>query len=187
MDSRTLRWLALLLPLASAGADAAVITATFSGTITEFDAQLADGTFVVGEPVSGSFVIDSEAVDSEPLPNEANYDLAVTDISVEFGAYPATSPTGHLFIRNGTAQPDEFGVSESFRLKDKRKPGILPTPAKPAKIRLVRPYGRNIRTGRMLTCASRKYSILRARMDAWGREPSSEQRWPSPSYMGLAS
>ena len=111
MDTRTLRWLALLLPLASASADAAAITATFGGTITDFDAQLADGTFVAGEPVSGSFVIDSEAVDSEPLPNEGNYDLAVTDISVEFGDYPATSATGYLFIRNGTAQPDEFGVS----------------------------------------------------------------------------
>ena len=111
MDTRTIRWLALLLPLASAGADAAAITATFSGTITEIDTQLADGTFVVGEPVSGSFVIDSEAVDGQPLPNEASYDLAVTDISVEFGDYPATSATGYLFIRNGTAQADEFGVS----------------------------------------------------------------------------
>jgi hypothetical protein len=111
MDTRFLRWLALALPLAAGAANAAAIHVTFGGTITYIDPTIADGTFTDGEAVSGSFLIDPDVVDAEPMPGEGSYDSAVTDLSVEFGSYPASAATGYLFIRNGAVQPDEVNVS----------------------------------------------------------------------------
>jgi hypothetical protein len=108
------RWLAVLLWLAPAGAGAEPITVIFSGTIAEIAPTIDDGTFAVGAPVSGSFEIDSGAADGEPDPEVGRYDGAVSDLAVAFGSYEASASPGLLFIRNSMGSgADEFYVETS--------------------------------------------------------------------------
>jgi hypothetical protein len=106
--------LTALLCLAPLGAGAEPIAVTFAGMVTEIRPQIDDGTFALGDPVSGSFQIDPEAVDGNPDPDAALYPDAVSDFSVAFGDYEASDSAGLLLIRNGmTPNTDEFYVETS--------------------------------------------------------------------------
>jgi hypothetical protein len=108
------RWLAVLIWLAPAGAWAEPIPVAFSGTITEIASQIDDGTFVLGAPVSGSFEIDSATADGEPAADFGLYEPAVSVLTLEFGSYEASAATGLLVTRNGMApNSDEFYVETS--------------------------------------------------------------------------
>jgi hypothetical protein len=83
---------ALLVALAvPAAASAATITVTFSGTV-DFVATQLSPFFDVGDPVSGSFEIDSETTDL--LPGDAVLGLypgAASNFAFDFGGYVASS------------------------------------------------------------------------------------------------
>jgi len=76
--------LALGLSLCPARAGAVIYDVSFSGTIESIAVPLDDGTFQLGGAVSGSFQIDADVPDGEPLPDVVNLDQAVLDFSVSF-------------------------------------------------------------------------------------------------------
>lgn len=94
---------------AGARAGEASYRLTFSGTIAFVDPALDDGTFEVGEEVTGSVRIDPGVADGEPSPEVGRYDLAATDVSISLGDYPAGAPDGLVFLRDGP-MIDEFYV-----------------------------------------------------------------------------
>jgi photosystem II stability/assembly factor-like uncharacterized protein len=103
-----------LLCWAPAAVEAEPIRVSFAGTVTEIAPQIDDGTFALGDPVSGSFVIESETADGEPAPEAGSYEDAVGEWAVSFGSYQATASTGLLHLRNGmTPSADEFYVEAS--------------------------------------------------------------------------
>lgn len=107
---RTMLSAALLLAVLPNAAPAAVIPVTFEGTITSVDASIASG-FTVGATVTGSFELDTESPDLEPLPDEGDYD-GLANLSVDFGDYTATAADASLHMRNGEgAFVDNFYVS----------------------------------------------------------------------------
>jgi hypothetical protein len=103
---------ATLLVSTSSGAGAPVYAVSFGGTVNHVPPQLDDGTFEVGEEVSGFFRIDASVPDSEQSATEGRYGGAVSERTLEIGDYEASASTGLLFIRDSTGAPfvDEFYV-----------------------------------------------------------------------------
>jgi hypothetical protein len=111
---RCIRPLVALLCGIPAAAGAEPIGVSFAGTVTEIAPQVDDGTFALGDPVSGSFVIESATPDGEPAPDAGSYEGAVGEWTLQFGSYAATASTGLLHLRNGMAPgADEFYVETS--------------------------------------------------------------------------
>jgi hypothetical protein len=106
---RTLLRLALLVPLAAPAADAATITVSFEGTVSEISEEVADGTFTIGEPVSGSFTIDTDTPDLEPAPDAGDYDEGMRDLSTQWGDYQASAASGLFYVRDRASGSDEIG------------------------------------------------------------------------------
>jgi hypothetical protein len=102
---------ALLLLLVSP-AGAATITVGFTGTITFVPMQIASGPFEVGDPITGSFQIDSATPDGEAAPTEGSYEGAVSNLSFSFGGYSGTGAgENELHMRDGSGvQVDNFFV-----------------------------------------------------------------------------
>src|SRR5688572_28830259 len=102
-----------------AAASAATISVSFTGTVS-FVFPVLEPFFDVGDPVSGSFEIDTETADSLPAdPITGLYSGAASNFSFDFGGYLATSagPSGAgVFVDNdrmGTAPFDRFIASKT--------------------------------------------------------------------------
>jgi hypothetical protein len=112
-----MRWFvcAAFLLLASPAA-AATITVSFSGTIDFVPSQIASGPFEAGDPVSGSFQIDSATPDGDAEPTEGSYEGAVSNLSFEIGGYSgAGAGENELHMRDGEGfVVDNFFVQSDF-------------------------------------------------------------------------
>lgn len=106
---------ALSLALPSAGS-AATITVTFTGEIDFVTSGISSGPFQVGDPISGSFQIDSTTLDGEADPDEGSYEGAISNLTFSFGDYDGTSSgENELHMRNGEGNNvDNFFVSSDF-------------------------------------------------------------------------
>jgi hypothetical protein len=103
--------LATLLASSPAGAGAPFYRLTFEGSVNFVPARIDDGTFEVGEDVSGSFRVDASVPDSEPSPTEGRYAGAAINRALQIGDYEASAATGLVFIRDAEAPfVDEFYV-----------------------------------------------------------------------------
>ena len=101
--------LALLLTVLPAPARAELIPVSFEATINTVSPPL-DAGFTVGETVTGTFLVDTEATDLEPVPDEGNYD-GVSNFAADFGGYAVTASSLSLLVRNGTGfMVDSFYV-----------------------------------------------------------------------------
>jgi hypothetical protein len=114
-----MRWLAgscasLLLLAAPAGA--ATITVTFTGTIDFIDSSISSGPFEVGDPINGSFQIDSTTPDGDALTTEGEYEGAISNLTFSFGDYDGTgSGENQLHMRDGAGfVVDNFFVQSEF-------------------------------------------------------------------------
>jgi hypothetical protein len=92
--------LLLLAPPWPARAD--LIQVSWAGTINFVSTAIASG-FTVGDPASGSFLIDTAIADSDADPLIGLYFDAVSNIASDFGGYLASSASGAIQIRNGSA------------------------------------------------------------------------------------
>jgi len=90
-----------LLLFADLPAEGAPIRVEFTGVVQMVDAQAPAGVFSIGDPVSGSFVYLSDAIDSNPNPDSGYYSAGVTSFDIEIGSYAGSaSSTGLLAIDN---------------------------------------------------------------------------------------
>jgi hypothetical protein len=106
---------ALLLALATP-AGAATITVTFTGTVDFVTPSISSGPFQAGDPISGSFQIDSTTPDGEADPDEGSYEGAISNLTFSIGDYDGTgSGENELHMRNGEGfNVDNFFVSSDF-------------------------------------------------------------------------
>jgi len=108
------RWLLLVAPLlvaTAAPARAVLIQFAWSGTITV--AEIGDVS--VGDPASGSFLIDTDTPDADADPQRGEYGNALSAITFSLGSYTATGAGNVLVIRDGPSAvfPDNFTLSGS--------------------------------------------------------------------------
>ena len=105
--------LALMLVLAAASpapASAETLFVTFTGSVTDVPAELA-AAFGPGDPIEGSFQIESTTPDTEPSPTEGEY-AALSALSFSIGAYAVAGAAGDLHMRDGSGfMADDFFVS----------------------------------------------------------------------------
>lgn len=96
---RSLALLGAFLLLSAAGADAATIHVSLTGTISRVYPMLASGPFAVGDPVRASFQIDSTTPDFlGSYPDRGVYVGAVSHLSLSLGGYEGTG-TGQNELR----------------------------------------------------------------------------------------
>jgi hypothetical protein len=100
---RTARLLlsSLLLLALSSPARADLIQVNWSGTINFVSTAIASG-FTMGDPASGSFLLDTTIADGDADPLLGLYFDAASNISFDFGRYLASSAAGAIQIRNGS-------------------------------------------------------------------------------------
>lgn len=79
--------------LFSAPASAALIRVDFGGSLTEVDATLAN-TFAIGNSFSGSYLFDSDAIDTGNTAGGGTY--AAMNYSVTINGYSATASQGEI-------------------------------------------------------------------------------------------
>lgn len=99
-----------------AAGSAATITVTFTGTVDFVSPSISSGPFEAGDPISGSFQIDSTTPDGEADPDEGSYEGAISNLTLSFGDYDGTgSGENELHMRNGAGfNVDNFFVSSDF-------------------------------------------------------------------------
>lgn len=93
------------------GAHAALVTVHFVGKVSSTSGPNAS-SFLVGETVSGHYTYDTSFADTEPAPNEGDYDVdALTSLRVEFHT------SGRVYEARGGP-----GVSSSFNIFNDTNP-----------------------------------------------------------------
>jgi hypothetical protein len=108
MQSRTILSLALLLTLPGV-AGAATISVSWTGTIDAVSRE-AGSVFAIGDPASGSFLIDTAVADVNPDSGSGDYPGAASALVFRFGGYEVSGSSGSVFIR------DTLGDAFSVRL-----------------------------------------------------------------------
>ncbi len=87
------------------------ITVAFEGTVTSVEDGL-EGTFAIGQPVSGRYTFDSETPDLDPLPGTGVYLIDAYDFNI--GPYVGSlpEPCGTILVANN---PEGVGLSDIYR------------------------------------------------------------------------
>lgn len=98
--------LALLLATVPAPARAVLIQFSWSGTITAAEI----GPVSVGDPASGSFLIDTETADQDSSDDRSQFSGALSTIAFDFGSYSGTAGANTLVLRDGPSI-DNFTLS----------------------------------------------------------------------------
>ncbi len=89
------------LSIMAGSSRAALINYNFTGTAqTIVTGTPLDGTFSLGQSVSGSFVLDTSAPDINADPASGIFAGAITSISITIGSYSASATGGDAFTDN---------------------------------------------------------------------------------------
>ena len=112
MPAGTLLSLALLLLTTLPGlAGAATIHVSWTATVDFVAPELASAV-AIGDPASGSFLIDTAVADANPDPTSGSYPGAATAITFSFGSHGIGASSGNVHIANTLG--DGFSVLVQF-------------------------------------------------------------------------
>jgi len=89
------------------------VTIGFTGTVTSLQTPQSAGSFPLGSPVEGFYVIDPLAPDAQPTaPNYASYPGAVLEFAIRAGApgaeIEATATSGDVYVANDDPGYDDY-------------------------------------------------------------------------------